>query len=111
MANALPTDEAALIKQMPAHAVSIGSACSRWSPQNVIVLPILFENQVKAVIELATVTSFTDLQVAFLEQLTDGIGIVLNSIEATMQTEALLKQSQQLAGGAASSTNGIAANQ
>ena len=87
-----------LIKQMPAHAVSIGSALFKVVPQNVIVLPILFENQVKAVIELATVTSFTDLQVAFLEQLTDGIGIVLNSIEATMQTEALLKQSQQLAG-------------
>ncbi len=87
-----------LIKQMPAHAISIGSALFKVVPQNVIVLPILFENQVKAVIELATVTSFTDLQVAFLEQLTDGIGIVLNSIEATMQTEALLKQSQQLAG-------------
>ena len=87
-----------LIKQMPAHTISIGSALFKVVPQNVIVLPILFENQVKAVIELATVTSFTDLQVAFLEQLTDGIGIVLNSIEATMQTEALLKQSQQLAG-------------
>src|SRR4029079_3726240 len=87
-----------LIKQMPAHAISIGAALFQMVPQNVIVLPILFENQVKAVIELATVTSFTDLQVAFLEQLTDGIGIVLNSIEATMQTEALLKQSQQLAG-------------
>ena len=87
-----------LIKQMPAHAISIGSALFKVVPQNVIVLPILFENQVKAVIELATVTSFTDLQVAFLEQLTDSIGIVLNSIEATMQTEALLKQSQQLAG-------------
>ena len=87
-----------LIKQMPAHAVSIGSALFKVVPQNVIVLPILFESQIKAVIELATVTSFTDLQVAFLEQLTDSIGIVLNSIEATMQTEALLKQSQQLAG-------------
>ena len=51
----------------------------------------------KAVIELATVGSFTDLQMSFLEQLTTGIGIVLNSIEATMQTEGLLKQSQQLA--------------
>ena len=87
-----------LIKKMPAHAVSIGSALFKVVPQNVIVLPILFESQIKAVIELATVTSFTDLQVAFLEQLTDSIGIVLNSIEATMQTEALLKQSQQLAG-------------
>jgi signal transduction histidine kinase/DNA-binding response OmpR family regulator len=87
-----------LITQMPAHAVSIGSALFKVVPRSVIVLPVLFENQVKAVIELATVTSFTDLQVAFLEQLTGSIGIVLNSIEATMQTEALLKQSQQLAG-------------
>jgi HAMP domain-containing protein/CheY-like chemotaxis protein len=87
-----------LIKHMPAHAVSIGSALFKVVPQNVIVLPVLFESEVKAVIELATVTAFTDLQVAFLEQLTSGIGIVLNSIEATMQTEALLKQSQQLAG-------------
>jgi CheY-like chemotaxis protein/signal transduction histidine kinase len=52
---------------------------------------------VKAVIELASVSAFTDLQVAFLEQLTASIGIVLNSIEATMQTEGLLQQSQQLA--------------
>jgi CheY-like chemotaxis protein/signal transduction histidine kinase len=63
-----------------------------------VVLPILFENQVKAVIELSSVGSFTTSQMTFLEQLTDSIGIVLNSIEATMQTEGLLKQSQQLAG-------------
>ena len=62
------------------------------------MLPVLFENQVKAVIELASIHEFTTLQTMFLEQLTDLIGIVLNSIEATMQTEGLLKQSQQLAG-------------
>jgi signal transduction histidine kinase len=61
-------------------------------------LPVLFEGQVKAVIELAALTPFTDLQLSFLEQLTTSIGIVLNSIEATMQTEGLLTQSQQLAG-------------
>src|SRR5262245_23311268 len=87
-----------LITHMPAHAVSIGSALFKVVPQSVIVLPVLFESEVKAVIELATVTAFTDLQVTFLEQLTSGIGIVLNSLEATMQTEALPKQSQQLAG-------------
>jgi HAMP domain-containing protein/CheY-like chemotaxis protein len=87
-----------LITQMPARTVPIRSALFRVSPKNVIVLPVLFENQVKAVIELASVASFTALQVTFLEQLTDSIGIVLNSIEATMQTEGLLKQSQQLAG-------------
>ena len=59
---------------------------------------MLFENQVKAVIELASIHEFTTLQTMFLEQLTTSIGIVLNSIEATMQTEGLLKQSQQLAG-------------
>src|SRR5262249_19633756 len=61
------------------------------------VLPVLFEGQVKAVIELASIGVFTDLQISFLEQLTASIGIVLNSIAATMQTEALLQQSQQLA--------------
>jgi CheY-like chemotaxis protein/signal transduction histidine kinase len=59
---------------------------------------VLFENQAKAVIELASINEFTALQTMFLEQLTTSIGIVLNSIEATMQTEGLLKQSQQLAG-------------
>jgi signal transduction histidine kinase/CheY-like chemotaxis protein len=70
----------------------------RVVPKNLVVLPVLFENQVKAVIELASVSAFTTSQMTFLEQLTDSIGIVLNSIEATMQTEGLLKQSQQLAG-------------
>ncbi len=63
-----------------------------------IVLPVLFESQVKGVIELATIDAFTPLQITLLEQLTSSIGIVLNSIEATMQTESLLKQSQKLAG-------------
>ena len=87
-----------LITEMPAHAVPIGSALFKVVPQNIIVLPVLFEDQVKAVIELASISSFTTLQISFLEQLTTGIGIVLNSIEATMQTEGFLKQSQNLAG-------------
>jgi CheY-like chemotaxis protein/signal transduction histidine kinase/HAMP domain-containing protein len=87
-----------LIREMPSNVVPIGSALFKVRPQNVVVLPILFETQIKAVIELASVTSFTTLQLTFLEQLTDSIGIVLNSIEASMQTEGLLKQSQQLAG-------------
>jgi HAMP domain-containing protein/CheY-like chemotaxis protein/signal transduction histidine kinase len=87
-----------LITEMQGSAVPISSALFRATPRNVIVLPVLFENQVKAVIELASIYEFTALQTMFLEQLTTSIGIVLNSIEATMQTEGLLKQSQQLAG-------------
>jgi HAMP domain-containing protein/CheY-like chemotaxis protein/signal transduction histidine kinase len=87
-----------LIGELPTHAVPIGSALFKAAPRNVVVLPVLFENQVKAVIELASLSEFTALQMMFLDQLTANIGIVVNSIEATMQTEGLLKQSQQLAG-------------
>jgi HAMP domain-containing protein/CheY-like chemotaxis protein/signal transduction histidine kinase len=87
-----------LVSDIPSDTIPINSALVRVAPKNVVVLPILFENQVKAVIELASVSAFTTSQMTFLEQLTDSIGIVLNSIEATMQTEGLLKQSQQLAG-------------
>jgi CheY-like chemotaxis protein/HAMP domain-containing protein/GAF domain-containing protein len=87
-----------LITEIPETTVPISSALFKVTPRNNIVLPVLFENQVKAVIELASIHEFTTLQTMFLEQLTTSIGIVLNSIEATMQTEGLLKQSQQLAG-------------
>ena len=86
-----------LISDLPIHTVPIRSGLFQAVPRNIIVLPVLFEDQVKAVIELASLNTFTASQVAFLEQLTASIGIVLNSIEATMQTEGLLKQSQQLA--------------
>ncbi|HXN97795.1 MAG TPA: HAMP domain-containing protein [Candidatus Acidoferrales bacterium] len=86
-----------LITDVPSHAVPIRSGLFEAVPRNVIVLPVLFEDRVKAVIELATLSAFTASHLAFLEQLTSSIGIVLNSIEATMQTEGLLKQSQQLA--------------
>ncbi|WP_298318732.1 response regulator, partial [Reyranella sp.] len=86
------------ISTMPDAARPITSGLFSASPRSLIVLPVLFEGQVKAVIELASLSTFTELQIAFLEQLTASIGIVLNSIEATMQTENLLQQSQTLAG-------------
>ncbi|MGA7223252.1 MAG: HAMP domain-containing protein [Candidatus Acidiferrales bacterium] len=86
-----------LITEVPPDAVPIRSGLFQAVPRNIIVLPVLFEDHVKAVIELASLHVFTASHLAFLEQLTSSIGIVLNSIEATMQTEGLLKQSQQLA--------------
>jgi CheY-like chemotaxis protein/signal transduction histidine kinase len=86
-----------LIGNLPENTIPIRSGLFEAVPRNVIVLPVLFEDRVKAVIELASLGTFTASHLAFLEQLTASIGIVLNSIEATMQTEGLLKQSQQLA--------------
>jgi CheY-like chemotaxis protein/HAMP domain-containing protein/signal transduction histidine kinase len=78
-------------------SIQIATGLLTARPRGVIVLPVLFEGEVKAVIELASLTEFTASHIAFLEQLTGSIGIVLNTIEATMRTEGLLKQSQELA--------------
>ena len=72
-------------------------ASARRAPTNIFVVPVLFEGQVKAVIELASFYRFNETHLNFLGQLTESIGIVLNTITATMRTEELLKQSQSLA--------------
>jgi HAMP domain-containing protein/CheY-like chemotaxis protein/signal transduction histidine kinase len=90
--------EMILIEDISPGVGQIQSGLLRLMPRSVIVLPVLFENEVKAVIELASLTEFTASRRAFLEQLSGSIGIVLNTIEASMRTESLLAQSQQLAG-------------
>jgi CheY-like chemotaxis protein len=86
-----------MLTDLPSESVVIRSGLVEARPRSVVVLPVLFEDEVKAVIELASIGQFTASHLAFLDQLTASIGIVLNSIEVTMQTETLLKQSQQLA--------------
>jgi len=86
-----------LITRVPPDTVPIGSSLLLVLPRNLVVFPVMFEDEIKAVIGLASLEDFAPAHLAFLEQLTASIGIVLNSIEATMQTEGLLKQSQQLA--------------
>ncbi|MGJ7511171.1 HAMP domain-containing protein [Variovorax sp. GT1P44] len=76
--------------------VSIDSSLGEARSLNVVVLPVLFERHTKAVIELASLQPFTVVNLNFLDQLALGIGAVFNTIEATMRTEGLLTQSQQL---------------
>src|ERR1700731_718154 len=87
-----------LLSDIPPDTINVRGGRVRARPRNVIVLPVLYEGHVKAVVELASLYEFTPSHLAFLEQLTGSIGVVLNTIEATMRTEGLLKQSQQLAG-------------
>jgi HAMP domain-containing protein/CheY-like chemotaxis protein/signal transduction histidine kinase len=87
-----------LLTDIPADSIQIRGGLLEARPRNVVVLPVLYEGHVKSVIELASLGEFTASHLAFLEQLTGSIiGVVLNTIEATMRTEGLLKQSQQLA--------------
>ena len=89
--------ERILLTDVPGDYVTrINSGLGEAPPTNIIVLPVVFENQVKAVIELSSFQRFSQTHQAFLDQLTESVGIVLNTIEANSLTEDLLKQSQSL---------------
>jgi len=85
-----------LLKDVPPDFIRVGSGLGHSTPSNVNILPALFEDEVKAVIELASFNEFNETHQTFLDQLMESVGIVLNTIAATMRTEGLLKQSQLL---------------
>jgi HAMP domain-containing protein/signal transduction histidine kinase len=86
-----------LLSRVPHDYIHVTSGLGEAPPLNLIVLPVLFEDDVRAVIELASFEPFSQIHRLFLEQLTESIGVVLNMIGANMRTEELLKQSQSLA--------------
>jgi CheY-like chemotaxis protein len=88
--------ERIVVTNAPADYLQVSSGSGHAQPLNVVVLPVLFEGDIKAVIELASFEQFSDNHLLFLDQLTQSIGIVLNTIAANMRTEELLKQSQSL---------------
>ena len=96
---------------VPEDYVQISSGLGEATPLNIIVLPVLFEGQVKAVMELSSFERFSPTHQAFLDQLVESIGIVLNTIEANTLTEDLLKQSQSLATRTAEPAAGTAEDQ
>src|SRR3954465_5551763 len=85
-----------LLTNVPMDYIQVSSGLGEAPPLNIVVLPVLFEGQVMAVIELASFNRFSQIHLSFLDQLTESIGIVLNTIAANMRTEELLKQSQAL---------------
>ena len=89
--------ERILLGNVPEEYIKINSGIGNATPLNLVVLPVLFENDIKAVIELASFDLFSKTHLDFLDQLTESIGIVLNNIETNTRTEELLSQSQSLA--------------
>ena len=86
-----------LITDAPGDYVQINSGLGESRPVNIVVLPIVFEGQVLAVMELASFSRFTETYITLLDQLTESIGVVINTIQANTRTEELLTQSQSLA--------------
>ncbi|MDB4950012.1 MAG: ATP-binding region ATPase domain protein [Gemmatimonadetes bacterium] len=85
-----------LLTGVPDDYVQINSGLGEAPPRNIIVLPILFEGEVRAVVELASFLPFSEIHQVFLDQLAESVGVVLNMITANMRTEELLLQSQKL---------------
>ena len=86
-----------VVANLPEGYVKISSGIGEAPPANSAVLPILFEDQVLGVIELASFTPFSPVQTDFLEQLTETLGVNFNTIIANARTDALLEESQRLA--------------
>ncbi len=85
-----------VLTKVPADYIQISSALGEAPPHAIVVVPILFEGEVKGVIELASFEKFSGIQLAFLDQMLESLGIVIATIEATMRTDELLRQSQSL---------------
>ena len=81
-----------LLTDVPNNFIHVQSGLGESSPRNVVVLPVLFEGETKAVIELASFKSFSKNQLIFLDQLMDSIGVILNMISSSMRTEELLQE-------------------
>ncbi|PSB21184.1 HAMP domain-containing protein [Phormidesmis priestleyi ULC007] len=88
---------AIVLNNVPSDYFHIHSALGSVSPRSLIVLPVTFEKQVVAVIELASLQRFTDAHLAFLEEVSETIGVALNTIAADMRTQQLLEETQTLA--------------
>jgi HAMP domain-containing protein/signal transduction histidine kinase/DNA-binding response OmpR family regulator len=89
--------EKILLTNVPSAAFRVASGLSENAAMDVMVLPVVFEGEVRGVLELASLQRFNPVHEAFLAQLTESIGIVINTIEANSRTEDLLTQSQSLA--------------
>src|SRR5205085_6402659 len=86
-----------LLTNVPPNYLRIASGLGEATPSSIIVLPVVFEGEVRGVLELASFDRFNPTHLALLDQLTESIGIVINTIEANMRTEVLLGESQSLA--------------
>ncbi len=92
------TRRAVVLDQVPAGYVKISSAIGEARPVNVMIMPIVFQDQVLGVIEAGSLWPFTQVHREFLEQLMETIGVNVNTMIANARTDALLEESQRLTG-------------
>ncbi|MGW1004250.1 HAMP domain-containing protein [Streptomyces sp. NPDC002520] len=96
IAQAAQEKQRILITDVPPDYITISSGLGMAYPASIVILPILFEDQVLGVIELASLSRFSDVHLAFMDQFANTIGVSINTIIANSRTESLLSQSQRL---------------
>ncbi|MFJ6946752.1 HAMP domain-containing protein [Streptomyces wuyuanensis] len=96
IAQAAQEKQRIIIADVPPDYITINSGLGSAIPHSVVILPILFEDQVLGVIELASLSRFSDVHLAFIDQFANTIGVSINTIIANSRTESLLSESQRL---------------
>jgi two-component system, chemotaxis family, sensor kinase CheA len=85
-----------MITEVPSDYIRIQSGLGGSEPLTLYIIPISFEGEVKAVIELASFKAFTSLQQSLIEELSKGLGIILESVLGRMRLSDLLEETQTL---------------
>ncbi|MFK0151893.1 HAMP domain-containing protein [Streptomyces sp. NPDC090499] len=86
-----------LVEETPPDYIKINSGLGEAAPTTIVIIPILFEDKLLGIIELASFSRFSDVHLAFFDQFVNTIGVAINTIIANSRTESLLGESQRLA--------------
>lgn len=84
------------LEEVPADYIKIHSGIGETEPKSLLIVPILFEEKVKGVIELASITQITEIQRKLISEIVESVGTTVNTIRGQMRVEALLCESQTL---------------
>lgn len=84
-----------LVNELPDDYLSIHSSLGSASPNNLLIMPFSYENELKGVIEVGMFMDIDAVQFEFLMQVLPAVGIAIQTAESRMQMQALLHQTQQ----------------
>ncbi|WP_315793660.1 response regulator [Paenibacillus sp. BIC5C1] len=85
-----------ILEKTPEDYVNIGSATGSSRASGVMIYPVVFEDELIGVVELASFEGFTNLHTQLFSQLIMNLGVILNNVRRRLRVEELLRESQAL---------------
>lgn len=83
-----------LVNNITDNDIKISFASVELKPVTIIVFPVLFEREIKGVIELGSLHSYTERELEFFRSVAENIGISLNTVQNRQRVQALLEETQ-----------------